>query len=106
MPADAHARGVEASSTTETSFQQRPDWLGTPPDEEREELFYGKLTVWSCDDPDTLIESEPWGTATDVAAAVIEAIENEEVGGFVIAMARGVPDDVRINPRVSDPRGD
>lgn len=75
-------------------------------DDERAELFYGRLTVWSRHDPDDKIVTEPWGTATDVAAAVLEAIGNDDVGGFVIAMARGVPDDVAINPRMSDPRDD
>lgn len=72
--------------------------------EEREELFYGTLTVWPRDNPDDKFESEPWGTATDIAAAVLETIENEAVGGFVIAMARGVPDGMTITPRKGDPR--
>jgi hypothetical protein len=70
------------------------------------DVFYGKLTTWSADDPDTTTEAEVWGTATDVAATVLEAIENPLVGGFCIGMARGVPDDVVLQPRTGDPRDD
>lgn len=108
-PADARVPAAADSSTlpksqSEPTSRIEPWWTPAVSEEEREELFYGKLTVWSKHDPDDKIETNPWGTATDVATAVLEAIDNEDVGGFVIAMARGVPDDVAINPRESDPR--
>jgi hypothetical protein len=65
---------------------------------EREDLFYGTLTVWMADDPGKQEVSEVWGEATDVAAAILTAIETEDCGGFVIAMARGVPEDQPLAP--------
>jgi hypothetical protein len=73
---------------------------------EDESIFYGTLTVWDRDDPDNKTDSEVWGEPTDIAAAVLTAVENEDVGGFVIAMARGVPEDQPISPRTGDPRDD
>lgn len=80
------------------------DGTVTAAEVDRERAFHGTVTVWTEEDPDTEHQSDAWGEASDVAAAVLAAIEHDNVIGFVVAMTRGIPDDRPILPQEGDPR--
>lgn len=72
---------------------------------DRETALYGTATVFFNDKPDDPDKMEVWGEATDIATSILSIFENDEVSGVVIAVERGIPEDIELTPRKSDPRG-